>query len=80
LAPGLAVAWVDHLRGIIAEGPGAWPRSDYRNACVTLGRTVRWDGGEGTATDVGADGHLVVETPEGTSRVVAGDVHLLGHN
>lgn len=79
-APALAIAWVDHLRAIISDGPEAWPRSTYKQACTTLGKRVRWDGGEGTAVDIAADGHLIVDTTSGTTTVIGGDVHLLGHN
>jgi BirA family transcriptional regulator, biotin operon repressor / biotin---[acetyl-CoA-carboxylase] ligase len=52
---------------------------DWRRASVTIGRRVRVDVGaddvEGTAVDVTAAGHLVVETVEGARRTVAvGDV------
>lgn len=51
----------------------------WRQRSATLGRRVRVDLGtddlEGTAVDVSAEGHLVIETLEGDRRVVAvGDV------
>ena len=54
------------------------PRA-YRGRSATLGRTVRVVIGpdasvEGTATDVDADGRLVVRTPEGERIFGAGDV------
>lgn len=53
--------------------------TSYRSHCATLGREVRVDlpgGGRltGRATDIDADGRLVVETASGTERVGAGDV------
>jgi BirA family biotin operon repressor/biotin-[acetyl-CoA-carboxylase] ligase len=53
--------------------------SSYRANCATIGREVRVElpgGGEllGTATDIDADGRLVVETSDGAERVGAGDV------
>lgn len=53
--------------------------TSYRSHCATLGREVRVDlpgGGTmtGRATDIDADGRLVVETASGTERVGAGDV------
>lgn len=58
----------------ITELQGAW-----RERSATLGRRVRIDLGaddlEGTAVDITADGHLVVETVEGERRTIAvGDV------
>lgn len=54
-------------------------RSDWRDRSATLGRRVRVDLGAddvvGTAVDVTAEGHLVVETLEGERRTLAvGDV------
>ena len=51
----------------------------YRQLCATLGRPVRVEtaGGqrfEGLATDVDADGRLVVETDGAVARLTAGDV------
>lgn len=80
LAPRLAIAWVDAFRRIVDAGPDAWPRDAYESACLTIGRRVRWDGGEGVATGIGPDGHLVVEGAHGTVEVLSGAVHLLGHN
>ncbi|HEY9556369.1 MAG TPA: hypothetical protein VIR58_06525 [Acidimicrobiales bacterium] len=53
--------------------------ADWRARSATLGRHVRVDLGaddvEGTAVDITPDGHLVVETLEGTRRTFAvGDV------
>ncbi len=50
----------------------------YRAACATLGRRVRVELPAqtitGTAVDVTAEGHLVVDTPAGRRTVTAGDV------
>lgn len=68
----------DHYRRLVAEGPepllAAW-----RSHAATIGRRVRVDLGaedlEGTAVDVTEEGHLVLETVDGTRRVLAvGDV------
>jgi BirA family biotin operon repressor/biotin-[acetyl-CoA-carboxylase] ligase len=53
--------------------------TEWRERSATLGRRVRIDLGqddvEGTAVDVTAEGHLVVETLEGERRtIVVGDV------
>ncbi|HKH23918.1 MAG TPA: hypothetical protein VKA42_00535, partial [Acidimicrobiales bacterium] len=53
--------------------------ADWRRRSATLGRRVRVDLGsddvDGTAIDVTADGHLVVETLDGDRRTIAvGDV------
>jgi BirA family biotin operon repressor/biotin-[acetyl-CoA-carboxylase] ligase len=80
LAPRLAIGWVDRLRDIVAAGADAWPRAAYADACVTIGRHVRWESGSGTATGITGDGSLVVDGPEGRTEVLSGDVHLLSHN
>jgi len=74
----LASGWVDELLGILDAGPDAWPRSEYVDACATLGSQVAWDGGTGLASSIDGSGGLVVETSAGTETVVAGDVHLRG--
>jgi BirA family biotin operon repressor/biotin-[acetyl-CoA-carboxylase] ligase len=52
---------------------------DLRAACTTIGTAVRVDladdrSFEGVATDVTPEGHLVVDTGDGSRTVVAGDV------
>ena len=52
---------------------------EYRRMCVTLGSAVRVSGAggepiEGTASAIGDDGFLVVETASGARRISAGDV------
>jgi BirA family biotin operon repressor/biotin-[acetyl-CoA-carboxylase] ligase len=54
-------------------------RSSYRGLCSTLGAPVRAElpGGRavtGTAVDVDESGRLILETPEGTEPIGAGDV------
>lgn len=87
----LLVAFLRHLderyTGLLAEGAAgvedaAGPAgllAEWRRRSATLGRRVRVDLGaddvEGTAVDVTADGHLVVETLDGDRRTLAvGDV------
>lgn len=53
--------------------------SDYRTHCVNLGRHVSYDGGEGTALDVGKDGRLVVsDDATGEHRIFSGEVSVRG--
>jgi BirA family biotin operon repressor/biotin-[acetyl-CoA-carboxylase] ligase len=64
--------------GLVTDGPGA-AMDQWRRRSATLGRRVRIDLGvddvEGTAVDVTAEGHLVVEAPGGQRRTFAvGDV------
>jgi len=64
--------------GLVADGPAA-TLAEWRTRSATLGRRVRVDLGaddvEGRAVDVTDEGHLVVETTEGTRRTLAvGDV------
>jgi BirA family transcriptional regulator, biotin operon repressor / biotin---[acetyl-CoA-carboxylase] ligase len=83
----LLVAFLRRLdRGygrLVTEGPRA-AMDQWRRRSATLGRRVRIDLGvddvEGTAVDVTAEGHLVVETPGGQLRTFAvGDVvHVRG--
>jgi BirA family biotin operon repressor/biotin-[acetyl-CoA-carboxylase] ligase len=84
----LLVAFLRHLderyTALLAEGAdgSAGPAgllAEWRRRSATLGRRVRVDLGaddvEGTAVDVTADGHLVVETLAGDRRTLAvGDV------
>jgi BirA family biotin operon repressor/biotin-[acetyl-CoA-carboxylase] ligase len=71
-------AWTDAAGDAEASGlAGA-----YRAACLTLGRPVSVTTAgsaplTGTATDIDASGRLLIETPEGTTAVAAGDVHHL---
>ena len=80
----LLVAFLRHLDaryGALVrdpDGPAAL-RDAWRERSATLGRAVRVDLGsddvEGTAVDITDEGHLVIETLEGTRRTVAvGDV------
>jgi BirA family biotin operon repressor/biotin-[acetyl-CoA-carboxylase] ligase len=67
-----------HYTALLADGPQGI-RDEWRRRSATLGRRVRVDLGaddvEGTAVDVTADGHLVVQTLEGARRTLAvGDV------
>jgi BirA family biotin operon repressor/biotin-[acetyl-CoA-carboxylase] ligase len=85
----LAVAVLRRLSHWYARWIGAGGDPDacglaaaYRAHCRTLGQavTVTRPGGEalrGTATDVDADGRLLVRTPESEYRLAAGDVHHL---
>jgi BirA family transcriptional regulator, biotin operon repressor / biotin---[acetyl-CoA-carboxylase] ligase len=48
----------------------------WRERDVLLGQPVRWNGGEGTATGIGEDGSLLVDTDSGRVALDAGEVHL----
>ena len=78
----LLVAYLRGLDGryaaVVRDGP-ARQLADWRARSATLGRRVRVDLGtddvEGTAVDLTAEGHLVVESAEGGRRTLAvGDV------
>jgi BirA family biotin operon repressor/biotin-[acetyl-CoA-carboxylase] ligase len=74
----LLVALEGRYARLLAGGPGSL-LAEWRQACVTLGQSVRIDLGAGdvagTAVDLDDAGHLVVETVDGSRRVVAvGDV------
>ena len=47
-----------------------------RERDALVGRPIRWEGGEGTAAGIAADGALLVRTPAGETRLAAGEVHL----
>lgn len=76
LAARLREGFVARLAALEKEGPG--PTLDaLREACVTLGKKVEWEKGEGVAVDVAEDGALVVRDAQGREqRVLAGDVRL----
>lgn len=62
----LAGRWADALLSRVDRGPDDWGIEEYRVACTTIGRHIRWEpGGEGVAVDVADDGRLVVETSGG---------------
>jgi BirA family transcriptional regulator, biotin operon repressor / biotin---[acetyl-CoA-carboxylase] ligase len=83
----LLVAFLRHLDrsyGQLVSGGPLTAMDEWRRRSATLGRRIRLDLGpddvEGTAVDITADGHLVVETLGGRRRTFAvGDViHLRG--
>ena len=62
---------------------GRWTRASddevltgFRARDALHGRSIAWDGGEGTAAGVDDAGHLLVETEAGTRALGAGEVHL----
>jgi len=86
-AHGEPPAWralAEALRAAIAGASDALDRDggrdllpEIRAHCVTLGKKVAWEKGEGVAVDVDDDGALLVETAGGArERVVAGDVQI----
>ena len=61
------------------ESEGFAPyRERYKACCVNLGRRVTYDGGAGIATDVDADGRLIVHDESGDTRVFTGEVSVKG--
>ncbi|MGI9665494.1 MAG: biotin--[acetyl-CoA-carboxylase] ligase [Acidimicrobiia bacterium] len=79
MAQDLAAAWVVEMLALVKAGADSWPEAEYRDACVTLGAHVEWDGGSGTAVDLGSTGALIVETTDGRTEIASGDVHLRSH-
>lgn len=58
-------------------------RDAYRAACVNIGKAVTFplpngETGHGTAVDIDAFGQLVVETPNGETKVFSGEVSVTG--
>jgi BirA family biotin operon repressor/biotin-[acetyl-CoA-carboxylase] ligase len=77
LAESLAAVWrrYEELQnGGAGDVVAAW-RS---RAASTFGRSVRWDEGDdvasGVADGIGPDGALLVRTPSGLKRIMAGEV------
>jgi BirA family transcriptional regulator, biotin operon repressor / biotin---[acetyl-CoA-carboxylase] ligase len=65
----IGALWAAELIDLL-DGDG-WPRDEYREACVTLGRQITWEPeGAGVAVDISSAGELIVE--------MEGDRHVLG--
>lgn len=75
-AADLANGWVRGLLAALELGVDGWDPSRYVTRSATIGRPVAWDDRDGTATGLGPDGSLVVDTGSGIVAVHAGDVHL----
>jgi BirA family transcriptional regulator, biotin operon repressor / biotin---[acetyl-CoA-carboxylase] ligase len=57
------------------EGEGFGPvRERWKSLSDTIGRHVTVDGLSGTATDLDADGALLIDTGNGVRRVIAGEI------
>lgn len=70
-----SIEWTDALLAAIDAGPDEWGADEYRRACVTIGRRVRWEPhGEGLALDISDEGRLIVETSAGRLALASGDV------
>jgi BirA family transcriptional regulator, biotin operon repressor / biotin---[acetyl-CoA-carboxylase] ligase len=72
--------WYDRWRDADGDADACGLRDAYRECCVTIGVDVlvTRPGGEavrGLASDVDADGRLVVATADGLQAMAAGDVH-----
>ena len=76
----IAESWAGELLDLLASGPTAWPRDEYRQRCITLGRDITWSpDGAGRAIDIAPDGALIVVTPQGRTTLHAGEVrHVRG--
>jgi len=78
MARELAKEWTSLLLESMAFPPDDWVIDAYRNACVTIGRSVSYAAGSGTAVAVSDDGSLLVETADGVVAVHGGEVRLHG--
>lgn len=74
----VAQDWAGAL--IELAGAESWPRAEYLERCLTLGRRLTWQpDGAGRAVDVADDGGLVVETETGLMTIRSGAVtHVRG--
>ena len=57
-----------------------WGREEYVANCITIGSSVTWEGGAGTAVDVAPDGALIIETPSGIVTLVSSEVERIGRS
>lgn len=72
----VAQRWAEVLLAWLEAPPDRWPRAEYRDRCVTLGRAITWEpDGSGRAVDVQPDGSLEVDSGAGPVTVSAGAVH-----
>ena len=60
------------------ESEGFAPYRELQGLLRQLGRRVTYDGGGGIATDVDADGRLIVHDESGDTRVFTGEVSVKG--
>jgi BirA family biotin operon repressor/biotin-[acetyl-CoA-carboxylase] ligase len=75
LATSVAVRWADSVLAVASNHPGSWGVEDYRSACTTIGRDIRWDPhGAGRAVAVDDAGGLVVDTAGGRMVLSSGEV------
>jgi biotin-(acetyl-CoA carboxylase) ligase len=58
----------------VAADPADWDRDEYRDACVTIGAEVGYQGGTGTAIDITSTGSLLVDTGSELLTIHAGEV------
>jgi BirA family biotin operon repressor/biotin-[acetyl-CoA-carboxylase] ligase len=66
---------LDRLERRVADPPRA-VLAAWRERDLLAGRTVAWNGGEGTAAGIDAAGALMVDTGDGRRTLDAGEVHL----
>lgn len=76
IAAQLAVEWADRLLDSMALQSADWDVDEYREACVTIGRSVSYAAGTGIAVGVSGEGSLLVETATGVISVHSGEVRL----
>lgn len=72
----LATGWVDRFLDHMACRSDDWGIDGYRDACVTIGRSVSYPGGSGIAVGVSDEGSLLVEAEDGVIAVHSGEVRL----
>jgi len=73
----LACRWADSALDRVDRGSRGWGLDEYRMACVTIGRDVRWnDGRAGRAVGVDDRGRLLVDVGGATLVLESGEVHL----
>jgi BirA family transcriptional regulator, biotin operon repressor / biotin---[acetyl-CoA-carboxylase] ligase len=75
----LAERWATELLDLLDAGEAAWPRAEYLQRSITIGRNISWSpDGAGRAIDIAPDGGLVVDTLDGRTVLHAGEVRHVG--
>lgn len=73
--PILAERWAEQLVERLAAPPDDWGRAEYERLCLTVGYEIVWEpNGRGVTSGIDEQGRLVVETPDGETRLDSGEV------
>jgi BirA family biotin operon repressor/biotin-[acetyl-CoA-carboxylase] ligase len=76
VAVALAQDWATELLELLEAGANLWPRAEYEQTSVTIGRAVGWEDGEGRAVGIASDGALIVDREGSEIALHSGEVHM----